>query len=112
MKTVRHLAVVILAASSILVCPGAVVAQQVEPAQLQQALARAQGLLRQLAQQKGALEAEKAKIRIAAAATIPTFRPVRTIILYPPATFLRYMPWAIRSITMAQNRIARPPRRP
>ncbi|MEM7468453.1 MAG: hypothetical protein AAF387_16410 [Pseudomonadota bacterium] len=38
-------------------------AQQVDPAQLQQALARAQGLLRQLAQQKGALEAEKAKMQ-------------------------------------------------
>lgn len=40
-----------------------VLAQQADPAQLQQALNRAQGLLRQLAQQKGALEAGKATMQ-------------------------------------------------
>lgn len=40
-----------------------VCAQQSDPVQLQQALAKAQGLLRQIAQQKGALEAEKATMQ-------------------------------------------------
>ena len=48
---------------SLFLSSSSVLAQQVDPAQLQQALARAQGLLRQLAQQKGALEAEKAKMQ-------------------------------------------------
>ena len=44
-------------------------AQQADPAQLQQALNKAQALLRQLAQQKGALQAEKAEMQAALAAS-------------------------------------------
>ena len=53
----------------LLLSNAAAFAQQADPAQLQQALARAQGLLRQLAQQKGALEAEKAQMQAELAGT-------------------------------------------
>ena len=59
-KFYQLLSITIITAVLLAGAGSAVFAQQVDPAQLQQALARAQGLLRQLAQQKGALEAEKA----------------------------------------------------
>lgn len=46
---------------------GAGAQQAADPAQLQQALSRAQGLLRQLAQQKAQLEAEVANLRVESA---------------------------------------------
>ena len=51
------------------VFPSSSLAQQADPAQLQQALNKAQALLRQLAQQKGALQAEKAEMQAALAAS-------------------------------------------
>lgn len=61
----RHLAVIVLAMVASLV-PDAALSQQagMSAEQLQQALARAQGLLRQVAQQKATLEAELAKLRV------------------------------------------------